>query len=61
MKFLVLGQFDLAGLRAEVIPAISRKPQYAEKLLEDKRLLARCEVRPLAEMEDPTRVMRPTE
>lgn len=94
MKFLVLWQFELAGLKADVIPAISRMPQYAEGLLKDGKLLARYhvvgrhggawiydvdsneelerllamapvynfaryEVLPLAEMEDPTRVMRP--
>jgi muconolactone delta-isomerase len=94
MKFLVLWQFELAGLRAEVIPAISRMPEYGKKLLKDKKLLARYhivgrhggawiydvesneelehllalapvynfaryEVLPLAEMEDPARVLVP--
>lgn len=96
MKFLVLWQFELAGLRAEVVPAISRMPQYADRLLKDRKLLARYhivgrhggawiydvdsneelerllamapvynfaryEVLPLADMEDPARVLRPAE
>jgi muconolactone delta-isomerase len=94
MKFLVLWKFELAGLRAEVIPAIARMPQYAGRLRKDKKLVARYhivgrhggawiydvdsneelerllamapvynfahyEVLPLAEMDDPTLVMRP--
>jgi muconolactone delta-isomerase len=94
MKFLVLWKFELAGLRPEVIPAIARMPQYAERLLKDRKLVARYhivgrhggawiydvasneelerllamapvynfahyEVLPLAEMDDPTFVMKP--
>lgn len=94
MKFLVLWKFELAGLRAEVIPAIARMPQYAQRLRKEKKLVARYhivgrhggawiydvasneelerllamapvynfahyEVLPLAEMDDPTLVMRP--
>ena len=95
MKFLVLWKFELAGLRAEVIPAIARMPQYAERLFKDRKLIARYhvvgrhggawiydvasneelerllamapvynfahyEVLPLAEMEDPMLVLKPT-
>jgi muconolactone delta-isomerase len=95
MKFLVLWKFELAGLRSEVIPAIARMPQYAERLLKDRKLVARYhivgrhggawiydvasneelerllamapvynfahyEVLPLAEMEDPMFVLRPS-
>jgi muconolactone delta-isomerase len=92
VKFLVLWQFELSGLRADVVPAIARMPQYAERLLKEKKLVARYhivgrhggawiydvdsneelerllalapvynysryEVLPLAEMEDPGRVL----
>ena len=95
MKFLVLWKFELAGLRAEVIPAIARMPQYAERLFKVRKLVARYhvvgrhggawiydvasneelerllamapvynfahyEVLPLAEMEDPMLVLKPS-
>ena len=44
MKFLVLWQFELAGLRAEVIPAISRMPQYADRLFKDRTLVSRYHI-----------------
>jgi len=44
MKFLVLWQFELAGLRAEVIPAISRMPQYADRLFKDRKLVSRYHI-----------------
>jgi muconolactone delta-isomerase len=94
MKFLVLWKFELAGLRADVMPAIARMPQYAEQLRRNNKLVARYhivgrhggawiydvdsneelerllamapvynfssyEVLPLAEMDDPTMVLRP--
>lgn len=94
MKFLVLWKFELAGLKAEVIPAIARMPQYADQLRRNNKLVVRYhvvgrhggawiydvdsneelerllamapvynfssyEVLPLAEMDDPTLVLRP--
>jgi len=44
MKFLVLWRFELAGLRSDVVPAIARMPQYAERLLKDRKLVARYHI-----------------
>jgi muconolactone delta-isomerase len=44
MKFLVLWKFELAGLRADVIPAMARMPQYADKLRKDNKLVARYHI-----------------
>jgi muconolactone delta-isomerase len=44
MKFLVLWKFELAGLRADVIPAMSRMPQYADRLRKDNKLVARYHI-----------------
>jgi muconolactone delta-isomerase len=96
MKFLVLWKFELAGLKADVVPAIARMPQYAALLRKQKKLVVRYhivgrhggawiydvdsneelerllamspvynfahyEVLPLAEMDDPTMVLRPAD
>ena len=95
MKFLVLWRFEIAGLRAEVISAINRMPDYAGALFKQQKLVARYhivgrhggawiydvasneelerllamspvynfshyEVLPLAEMETPAAVLKPT-
>jgi muconolactone delta-isomerase len=44
MKFLVLWKFELAGLRPDVVPAIARMPQYAERLFKDRKLVARYHI-----------------
>lgn len=44
MKFLVLWKFELAGLRSEVVPAIARMPQYAERLFKEHKLIARYHI-----------------
>lgn len=44
MKFLVLWKFELAALRTDVIPAMARMPQYAERLRKDGKLLARYHI-----------------
>ena len=44
MKFLVLWQIELAGLRADVIPAITRMPEYAAALRRDGKLVARYHI-----------------
>jgi muconolactone delta-isomerase len=44
MKFLVLWKFELAGLSADVIPAMSRMPQYADRLRKDNKLVARYHI-----------------
>ncbi len=41
MKFLVLWEFELAGLRPEVIPAIARMPEYGAALTKQGKLAAR--------------------
>lgn len=41
MKFLVLWELELAGLRAEVIPAVARMPEYAGTLKKEGKLIAR--------------------
>ena len=41
MKFLVLWQFELAGLRPEVVPAVARMPDYAASLKSQGKLVAR--------------------
>jgi muconolactone delta-isomerase len=41
MKFLVLWEFELAGLRPEVVPAVARMPDYAARLKKQKKLVAR--------------------
>ena len=41
MKFLVLWEFELAGLRPEVIPAVARMPEYAATLKKQGKLVAR--------------------
>jgi muconolactone delta-isomerase len=44
MKFLVLWELELAGLRAEVIPAVARMPEYAATLKKEGKLVARYHV-----------------
>ena len=44
MKFLVLWKFELAALRADVIPAMTRMPQYAERLRKNGKLVARYHI-----------------
>jgi muconolactone delta-isomerase len=44
MKFLVLWEFELAGLRPEVIPAVTRMPEYAAALKKEGKLVARYHV-----------------
>lgn len=44
MKFLVLWKFELAGLRADVVPAMARMPQYADRLRKDNKLVARYHI-----------------
>jgi muconolactone delta-isomerase len=44
MKFLILWEFELAGLRPEVIPAIARMPEYAEQLKRQNKLVARYHI-----------------
>lgn len=44
MKFLVLWKFELAGLKADVVPAIARMPQYAEQLRKQKKLVVRYHI-----------------
>jgi muconolactone delta-isomerase len=44
MKFLILWQFELAGLRPEVIPAIARMPEYAAQLQKQGKLMARYHI-----------------
>jgi muconolactone delta-isomerase len=41
MKFLVLWEFELAGLRPEVVPAVARMPDYAAGLKSQGKLVAR--------------------
>lgn len=95
MKFLVLWRFEIAGLRAEMVQAIARMPDYAGGLIKQGKLVSRYhivgrhggawiydvtsneelerllamspvynfahyEVLPLAEMETPAGVLRPT-
>lgn len=95
MKFLVLWRFEIAGLRAEMVQAIARMPDYAAGLIKQEKLVSRYhivgrhggawiydvtsneelerllamspvynvahyEVLPLAEMETPAGVLRPT-
>jgi muconolactone delta-isomerase len=44
MKFLILWEFELAGLRPEVIPAVARMPEYAATLKQQGKLLARYHI-----------------
>jgi len=44
MKFLILWEFELAGLRPEVIPAVARMPEYAASLKQQNKLVARYHV-----------------
>lgn len=44
MKFLVLWRFEIAGLRPEVINAISRMPDYAAGLVKQNKLVARYHI-----------------
>ncbi len=44
MKFLVLWEFELAGLRPEVIPAVARMPDYAATLRKQQKLVARYHI-----------------
>jgi len=44
MKFLVLWKFELAALRGDVIPAMARMPQYADRLRKDNKLVARYHI-----------------
>ena len=44
MKFLVLGEFELAGLRPEVIPAVARMPEYAAGIKKQGKLVARYHI-----------------
>jgi len=44
MKFLVLWEFELAGLRPEVIPAIARMPEYAANIRKQGKLVARYHI-----------------
>jgi muconolactone delta-isomerase len=44
MKFLVLWEFELAGLRPEVIPAIARMPDYAANIRKQGKLVARYHI-----------------
>lgn len=44
MKFLILWKFELAGLRPEVLPAVGRMPEYAEKLRKQGKLVSRYHV-----------------
>lgn len=44
MKFLVLWEFELAGLRPEVVPAITRMPDYAATLRKEGKLVARYHI-----------------
>ena len=95
MKFLVLWRFEIAGLRAEMVQAIARMPDYAAGLIKQEKLVSRYhivgrhggawiydvtsneelerllamspvynfahyEVLPLAEMDTPAGVLRPT-
>ena len=41
MKFLILWEFELAGLRPEVISAVARMPEYAATLTKQGKLVAR--------------------
>jgi muconolactone delta-isomerase len=44
MKFLILWEFELAGLRPEVIPAIARMPEYAAQIKKQGKLVARYHI-----------------
>ena len=44
MKFLVLWRFEIAGLRAEMVQAISRMPDYAAGLFKQGKLVARYHI-----------------
>ncbi|HWI56332.1 MAG TPA: muconolactone Delta-isomerase family protein [Bacillota bacterium] len=41
MKFLVMWELEPVGLRAEMVQAVMRMPDYARKVKEDKKLFAR--------------------
>ncbi|UFS70576.1 muconolactone Delta-isomerase family protein [Geomonas sp. RF6] len=44
MKFLVLWELDVALLRAEIIQSVMRMPDYAQKLRDQGKLVARYHV-----------------
>lgn len=44
MKFLVLWRFEIAGLRAEMIQAIARMPDYAAGLMKQNKLVSRYHI-----------------
>lgn len=44
MKFLVLWRFEIAGLRAEMVQAIARMPDYAAGLFKQGKLVARYHI-----------------
>ena len=44
MKFLVLWRFEIAGLRAEMVQAIARMPEYAAGLNKQGKLVSRYHI-----------------
>ncbi|MBI4468521.1 MAG: hypothetical protein HY650_04270 [Acidobacteria bacterium] len=44
MKFLVMWEIDITGLRAETMHAVMRMPEYAKKIRSQGKLVARYHI-----------------
>ncbi|HWP45218.1 MAG TPA: muconolactone Delta-isomerase family protein [Blastocatellia bacterium] len=44
MKFLIIWELDIARLRPEIVNSLMRMPEYAEKLREQGKLVARYHI-----------------
>ncbi len=44
MKFLVMWEFDNAGLRPEIVRAVMRMPEYAKKIGDQGKLISRYHI-----------------
>jgi muconolactone delta-isomerase len=44
MKFLVMWEFENAGLRQEIVRAVMRMPEYAKKISDQGKLISRYHI-----------------